>query len=73
MTTPDFLCEPVSMYQSFNSALLPRVIIGAAIDRGAYEYSATTSILENEPQSDIVIYPNPSTGKIHLIMSDSTR
>ena len=71
VTNTGFSLVPVSMYQSFNSALLPRIIIGAAIDRGAYEYFPFTSISENQSPSDIVIYPNPSTGKIHLIMSDS--
>ncbi|MBK7571515.1 MAG: T9SS type A sorting domain-containing protein [Bacteroidetes bacterium] len=71
VTNTGFSLVPVSMYQSFNSALLPRIIIGAAIDRGAYEYFPFTSISENQSPSDIVIYPNPSTGKIHLIISDS--
>ena len=71
VTNTGFSLVPVSMYQSFNTTLLPRVIIGAAIDRGADEYSASTSVLENQPQTDIVIYPNPATEKIQLVFSDA--
>ncbi len=71
VTNSGFSLAPVSMYQSFNTVLLPRVVIGTSIDRGAYEYSASTVVVENKPQTDFVIYPNPSTGKIHLILSDS--
>ena len=41
-TNTSFSLTPASMYQSFNSALLPRTIIGGAIDIGAYEYSGGT-------------------------------
>ncbi len=59
-TNTAFSLTPVNMYQSFTSAILPRTIIGAAIDIGAYEYSSSMGIAENQSEADIFIFPNPA-------------
>jgi hypothetical protein len=58
------------MYQLYSAALLSRTTLGAAIDIGAYEYSGSTSTNANQLQTDVVIYPNPSAGKFHLVLPD---
>ncbi len=70
VTNTGFSLVPNSMYQSCNTALLPRVTIGAAIERGAYEYSPSTNVYENILESNFEIYPNPSKGKINVMSSN---
>ena len=54
------------MYQNFDSALLPRIIIGGIIDIGAYEFSGNTGILENIFSNNISIFPNPTSASINI-------
>ncbi len=70
ITNTSFSLTPVNMYQSFASSLLPRNIIGGVIDIGAYEYSGSTNVIENQSTAIISIYPNPSNGKFHLAISN---
>jgi hypothetical protein len=71
MSNTAFSLTPVNMYTSFTSALLNRVISGAGIDIGAYEYSGSTDIPSNKSNDNIFIYPNPSSGIVHLKIRNS--
>lgn len=67
ITNTSYSLTPVSMYQSFTSALLPRTVIGGAIDIGAYEYAAPTGIVQNQLLTNNFIYPNPATTEINIL------
>lgn len=64
---------PFNMYQSFNTTLLPRSIIGASIDVGAYEYNASADIFSVNKASAIKIYPNPSNGEFFVEVEKKTK
>ncbi len=67
-----FSLTPVQMYQSLNSALLPRSIQGTSIDVGAYEYTdPSAGISENGMETNILIYPNPSSGFVNIVTDGS--
>ncbi len=65
-TNSAFSLTPVFMYQSCSAALLPRTITGGSLDIGAYEYAGTIAVNEPGPLPELLIYPNPSCGKINL-------
>ena len=65
-TNTAYSLTPSFMYRSFDTALIPRSEIGTAIDIGAYEFEDITGIVENQLQTTISIYPNPSSGKFQL-------
>jgi hypothetical protein len=67
-TNTGYSLVPVSMYLSFASALLPRVMVGVSIDIGAYEYNGTTSIPENQTMTVVSIYPNPTSGHFTIML-----
>ena len=67
ITNTSYSLTPVNMYQSFSSALLPRTVIGGAIDIGAYEYAAPTGIVQNKLLTDNSVYPNPATTEINIL------
>lgn len=69
-TNISYPLTPISMYQSFDSVLLPRVIYGGVIDIGAYEYAGTTGIAQDQLPVNITVYPNPSNGKFYLTMNN---
>lgn len=60
---------PVHVYQSYASALLPRPVMGSAIDIGAYEYSSPAGITENQSLPDVAVYPNPAGGKFRVAIN----
>lgn len=60
---------PLSMYQSFDGALIPRLTNGSAIDIGAYEYSGINEIQTKESANSFYISPNPSNGRLQLHFS----
>lgn len=62
-TNTSYSLTPVSMYQSFDTALLPRSIIGGIIDLGAYEYAGSSGIADCQTKTNIFVFPNPSNGK----------
>jgi hypothetical protein len=70
ITNTGYSLFPMSMYQSFNTSLLPRTINGGMIDIGAYEFSGTSFIMENQGHDNISIYPNPSNGKLQLYIQE---
>lgn len=67
-TNTSYSLTPVSMYQSFDTTLLPRSIIGGIIDLGAYEYAGSSGITPYLTKPDISVYPNPSNGKFTVKM-----
>ncbi len=69
-TNTGYSLTPVNTYQSFNTTLMSRSIVGGLIDIGAYEYAGTSVILENKGNKNISIYPNPSKGKFQLSIQD---
>lgn len=68
VTNTGYSLTPVNMYQSFDSALLTRTIIGGIIDIGAYEYAGTTGIKENQIQTNLSVFPNPSNGEFKILL-----
>ncbi len=71
MTNTSYSLTPVSMYESFDIALLSRAGTGMAIDLGAYEYNGATDIAESKTIRNILIYPNPSNGRFQLQIADT--
>lgn len=67
-TNTGYSLIPVSMYLSFASSLLPRVMFGGAIDIGAYEYDGTTSIADDQIKSAVSIFPNPNRGHFTILL-----
>lgn len=68
-TNTGFPLIPNNMYQSFTSALLPRKIMGSAIDIGAYELMNSLDIVNKLSESNIHIYPNPISN--HIIIESA--
>jgi Secretion system C-terminal sorting domain len=60
ITATSYSLEPINMYQTFDSALLPRSIVNGAIDIGAYEYGSALNTDENTFSPAISIFPNPT-------------
>ncbi len=65
-TNTAYSLTPVNMYQAFDSVLQVRSITGGFIDIGAYEYSVSTGIEENQLLMDIAVYPNPATTEVTI-------
>ena len=62
MTSTGFSLTPVYMVQSDSLTLLPRSVVGSAIDIGAYEYEVNVGIsllTTTNQQTTTNIYPNP--------------
>lgn len=62
---------PVYMYQSNTSALMPRSTSGSAIDIGAYEFPDVAGIDQELLAGNIAVYPNPSSGLVHVDLKQS--
>jgi hypothetical protein len=60
ITATSYSLTPINMYQTFDSALLPRSVVNGAIDIGAYEYGFTIDTDESTFSPAISIFPNPT-------------
>ncbi len=60
---------PAHAYQSYAAALLPRPVMGNAIDIGAYEYSPPSAITEKPSLLQVAVYPNPASGKFRVAVN----
>lgn len=71
-TNVSYSLTPVNMYQSFNTALVPRTIAGSAIDIGAYELNSATGISEKIGNDMASVFPNPSSGIFKIALNPIT-
>jgi Secretion system C-terminal sorting domain len=67
-TNTGFSLTPTDMYKSYSKVLSPRSIAGGTIDIGAYEYSVNTRIDEKILESEVIIYPNPTSKDFTLVI-----
>jgi hypothetical protein len=66
LTPTAYSLTPLYMFQSNASASTPRNTSGGAIDAGAYELADVTGIEPASAAKDMNVYPNPSSGVVHL-------
>ena len=60
VTSTGFSLTPLYMFQSDSLALLPRTVVGSAIDIGAYEYEGNVGINQlRKTNYELRIFPNP--------------
>ncbi|MEO6830654.1 MAG: T9SS type A sorting domain-containing protein [Chitinophagaceae bacterium] len=64
-TNTGYLLMPDSMYKSFDTTLIPRIVLGGTIDIGAYEYGLNTGI-ENASTTNWLLFPNPANNEINV-------
>ncbi|HEY0047611.1 MAG TPA: T9SS type A sorting domain-containing protein [Flavobacterium sp.] len=69
-TNLSYPLTPLSMYQSYDSELMPRTTIGT-VDIGAYEYSGALATSENHLHPHIAVYPNPSDGTFKISIENA--
>ena len=58
--------NPIWMYEGYNAGMIPRLVLGGAIDIGAFEFPGGVGVSNAATETSSFIYPNPASGSFFV-------